>query len=53
MVVSWQSVPCNVLVLGEHDPVKGVTEQGLEVQSVGLTYLLAPCVSGWVLESYP
>ena len=38
----WQSVPCNVLVLAEHDPVNGVTVHGLEAQVVGLTYLSAP-----------
>ena len=44
VVVSWQSVPCNVLVLAEHDPVNGVTVHGVEeVQVVGLTYLSAPC----------
>ena len=37
-----QSVPCNVLVLAEHDPVNGVTVHGLEAQVVGLTYLSAP-----------
>ena len=48
----WQSVPCNVLVLGEHDPVNGVTVHGVEeVQVVGLTYLLAPCVL--LPQSYP
>ena len=35
--VPWQSVPCNVLVLAEHDPVNGVTVHGLEAQVVGLT----------------
>ena len=51
MGVPWQSVPCNVLVLAEHDPVNGVTVHELEVQVVGLTYLLALCVL--VLTSYP
>ena len=47
----WQSVPCNVLVLAEHDPVKGVTVHGSGSQVVGLTYLSAPCVP--LLSSYP
>ena len=51
VVVSWQSVPCNVLVLAEHDPVKGVTEHGLEAQVVGLTYLSAPPLE--LSQSYP
>ena len=52
VVVSWQSVPCNVLVLAEHDPVNGVTVHGLEeVQVVGLTYLSALCIA--LLPSYP
>ena len=45
----WQSVPCNVLVLGEHDPVNGVTVHGLKAQAVGPTYLSAPPL----LPSYP
>jgi hypothetical protein len=35
--VPWQSVPCNALVLAEHDPLNGVTVHGLEAQVVGLT----------------
>ena len=51
VVVSWQSVPCNVLVLAEHDPVNGVTEHGLEAQVVGLTYLTALPLE--LLSSHP
>ena len=51
VVVSWQSVPCNVLVLAEHDPVNGVTVHGLEAQVVGLTYLSALYIP--LLPSYP
>ena len=50
--LAWQSVPCDVLVLAEHDPVKGVTEHGLGSQVVGLTHLSAPCTP-LLAPSYP
>ena len=46
-----QSTPYKVLLLAEHDPVKGATVHGLEAQVVGLTYLSAPCVP--LFPSYP
>ena len=40
----WHSVPCKGLFLGVHDPVKGATEQGLELQVAGLMYWSTPCL---------
>ena len=49
--VSPQRTPSFVSVLTVHVPAKGETEQGLEAQVVGLTYLSAPYVGP--LASYP